>query len=424
MDLFKVFLPNGNALHIFAMLEWLSSALTILYETAQYYTGDVNVLQTTKVKKWGDAEVSRLGFGCMRLPLQADGSIDREKAFEMIDTAYRGGVNYFDTAYGYHKGESELFLGEALKKYPRDKVYVATKLPIPHVKNPEHTVEILEEQLKKTQLDYIDNYMLHGINGSQISKMKELGIYETLTEKKRQGVIRRLGFSYHGDYDSLCELVDNYEWDFVQIQINYLDFIMLDAQALYDKLCEKEIPIIVMEPVRGGFLANPPDDVKKVMSSFEEGKINPAGWALRWCAGMANMPVILSGMSTMEQVTENLETFSTAEPLTDEQNKMLAKCRDIIMNTKSIPCTGCRYCMDCPFGVDIPKAFSIYNEYELFKNAFRANNNYRMLRESGHSAELCEACGVCVPQCPQNIQIPDEMPKIHETLLALAEQFK
>ncbi|MDR2932860.1 MAG: aldo/keto reductase, partial [Oscillospiraceae bacterium] len=366
--------------------------------------------------KWGGIEVSRLGFGCMRLPLNADGAIDRETAAEMIDTAYKRGVNYFDTAFGYHNGESEIFTGEALRRYPRDSYYIATKLPMPRITSEAAVDDTFNEQLRKTGMDYFDFYLLHGLNGSRLEAIKNFKIYEKMQEKKKQGLIKRLGFSFHGDFEALCTLVDTYEWDFVQIQINYVDYVMTDAKALYDKLCEKDIPIIVMEPVRGGFLANPPEAVKKEMDAFEGGVVTPAGWAMRWCISMDNMPVILSGMSTMEQVAENLDTFDNVDGLTDAQAAFLDRCRDTIIGAKSIPCTGCRYCMDCPYGVDIPAVFSTYNEYMLFKNAFRAINNYAMITGRDAGADKCVACGACVPLCPQDIPIPDQMPEIHTLL--------
>jgi len=382
-------------------------------------------MKTTKVAQWGGKEVSRLGFGCMRLPLNEDGTINRTLAAEMLDEAYNSGVNYFDTAFGYHNGESELFVGEALKKYPRDKISIATKLPMSQIHEEVQVEEIFNKQLEKTQMEYFDFYMLHGMNGMHLPKMKNFDVYSKMKAKKDAGIIKQLGFSFHGDYATLCELVDNYEWDFVQIQINYLDYIMIDSKELYDKLCEKNIPVIVMEPVRGGFLANPPEEVAAKMSSFEGGAVSPAAWAMRWCIHMENMPVILSGMTTMEQVKDNINTFSVADKLTTAQIALLEECRDIVMQAKSVPCTGCRYCMDCPSGVDIPKIFSIYNEYQLFKNAFRANNNYNViLSASGHGSEQCIFCGICVPLCPQGIDIPAELAAAHEVLSPLAERFK
>ncbi len=373
-------------------------------------------MKKTKVAQWGGIEVSRLGFGCMRLPQTPEGKIDREKAFAMIDTAYKSGVNYFDTAYGYHGGESERFIGEALAKYPRDSYYLATKLPLNQVKKPEDTDAIFAEQLAKTGKSYFDFYMLHGINGSRIEPMRRLGIYENLIEKKKSGKIGRIGFSFHGDYEALCELVDNYAWDFVQIQINYVDYAMTGADKLYEKLCEKNIPVVVMEPVRGGYLANPPTGVTEAVQAFEGGVVTPAGWALRWCIDKDNMPVILSGMSTMEQVKENIETFSTASKMTPGQTAFVNTLAGIIIGAKAIPCTGCGYCMDCPSGVDIPRVFATYNEYNLFHNRFRANGNYSALSARNAAADACVNCGVCVPLCPQGIKIPELMPGVHDLL--------
>ena len=363
-------------------------------------------MKTTKVEKWGNIEVSRLGFGCMRLPLDEKGAIHREKAFAMIDKAYKSGVNYFDTAYGYHSGESEVFTGEALRRYPRDSYYIATKFPMMLLKEEAQIEAFFQEQLRKTGMEYFDFYLLHGLNGARIKPMKELGVYEKMQEKKKAGLIKRLGFSFHGDYKALCELVDNYAWDFVQIQINYVDYIMTDAKALYDKLTEKGIPIVVMEPVRGGFLASPPESVVKEMAAFDGGKVTPAGWALRWCVNMGNMPVILSGMSTMEQLDENLDTFSQDVTFTAEQKQLVEHCRNLIMDIKSIPCTACGYCMDCPSGVNIPGVFARHNQYELFHVGFRLAGDRRQMMEDGCWADSCVKCGICVPLCPQGIDIP------------------
>jgi predicted aldo/keto reductase-like oxidoreductase len=372
-------------------------------------------MKRTKVEKWGGIEVSRLGFGCMRLPTNEDRTIDREKSLAMIDKAYKAGVNYFDTAYNYINGTSEIFTGDALRRYPRDSYYFATKLPVSRIIEEAQVDEIFTEQLKKTGLEYFDFYMLHGMNGMRIKPMRELGIYDKLIAKKEAGLIRRLGFSFHGDYEALCELVDNFKWDFVQIQINYLDYIMTDAKALYDKLTEKGIPVVVMEPVRGGYLANPPDSVKDEMKAFEGGKVTPAGWAMRWCISMENMPVILSGMNAMEQVDENLDTFSRDDAiLTDAQRDFLGRCADMIMNAKAIPCTGCAYCMDCPSGVNIPLVFAKYNQYKLFHNSFRMFNDRQELIAKGAWADACVKCGVCVPLCPQGIDIPARLEEIEK----------
>lgn len=366
-----------------------------------------------------DVSVSRLGFGCMRFPTLEDGKIDRVKAAGLVDLAYQSGVNYFDTAYGYHGGESELFIGEALKQYPRDSFYLADKLPIWLVSKPEDTDNLFQEQLVKTQVEFFDFYLIHALNAPRWKAVKENGVLDKLTEFKKQGKLRRLGFSYHGDLATYLELVDAFDWDFVQLQVNYVDWLGIDAKAYYDKLCEKKIPCVVMEPVRGGFLASPPDEVKADMATFEGGVVTPAGWAMRWCIDKDNMPVILSGMSAGEQVRENLATFSEADKLTEAQAAFLERCAEKIAGIKAIPCTACGYCMPCPFGVDIPEIFGAYNRYKLYGNAFRSNADYKDLLDRGHGADQCTKCGACALQCPQSIDIPGRLPEMHDFLLAL-----
>jgi len=370
----------------------------------------------TKVGKWGGIEVSRLGFGAMRLPLTEDRKIDRDKASRLIDRAIEGGVNYFDTAYNYHNEESELFLGEALGAYPRNEFYLATKLPLSRVTAEDQVSVIFEEQLKKLKTDYIDLYMLHGMNGGRMDLLKQLKLAEKLLRLKEKGLIRNMGFSYHGFGEVFQELIDMGVWDFAQIQINYLDYKMIDAKALYDTLLAADIPCVCMEPVRGGYLANPPDEARAVLDSFGGPAITPAGWCFRWCMSMPNIAVTLSGMTTMEQLEENLDTFSAPRVLTPDAWETLDKVAGIISNTKAVPCTECRYCMECPSGVDIPEVFRIYNIYKLFKSPHRVVEDFGALDRAGKNADKCVKCGVCAPKCPQYIDIPGNLEEVYGIL--------
>jgi len=369
-----------------------------------------------KIEQWGGIEVSRLGFGIMRMPIGEDKKMDRAKASAMLHKAIASGVNYFDSAYLYHGGESELFLGEELKRYPRESYYLATKLPTFTVDTEEKFYSIFNEQLAKLQTDYIDFYLLHGMSGARLPNVKKLGIVEKLVQLKKEGKIRRMGFSYHGDQASFDELIDMGVWDFAQIQINYLDNQIIVARGLYDKLVKANVPCVCMEPVRGGFLADPPEDVKTMMAGFEGGSVSPAGWGFRWCMDKDNMAVILSGMSTMEQVEENLATFSEDHKITPAQEEMLASAVKIINDIRAIPCTGCRYCMECPSGVDIPEIFRIYNHFKLFKNGFRASEEYSALRRNEHSVDQCTRCDACTPLCPQEMSVPDKLVEAKELL--------
>ena len=369
-------------------------------------------------------ELPQLGFGAMRLPQTPEGKIDRERAGAMVDRAYAAGVNYFDTAYPYHNRESQDFLSEALSKYPRESYFYATKLPIWLINNRQDVANVFEEQLRECRVEYFDFYLIHALDSDRYGKLDDHGVYEYLLEKKKAGIIKNLGFSFHGDYDTMVKLCENYKWDFAMIQINYVDDVMLEAGKLYNTLKKHDIPTIAMEPVRGGFLSNPPQAAVDVMENFDGLKLSPPAWALRWCRDKSNIVVTLSGMSTMEQVEENLDVFAnTPDNLTAAEADMLAQARDIMLAIKTVPCTLCRYCMDCPMGVDIPRTFEVYNQYKLFPNAFRGGINYGALARKNGDASHCTKCGVCAPMCPQGIDIPSRLADVHEELEPLRLKF-
>ena len=378
-------------------------------------------------------EISQLGFGAMRLPTLEDGKIDWELSTKMIDWAYEAGINYFDTAYPYHGGESQVFLGETLKKYPRDSYHFATKLPTWMIKSKEGMEEIFNQQLENCRMEYFDFYMIHGLGEDRYGLIEQHGIYDYLLEQKEAGRIKFLGFSYHGNYETFKRLFDNYKWDFAMIQYNYVDDIMLGTGKYYDIMEACGVPTMVMGPVRGKFLATPPQAALDVMESFgmesvgaegEGGKYTPAAWALRWCRSRPNVAVTISGMSTMEQLEENIRTFALApEQLTQAEAAMLAQARDIMLETKTIPCTYCGYCIDCPAGVDIPRIFEVYNQYKLFPNEFRAGIGYGKLVRNGKGVDKCIGCGACNPICPQKIDIPVRLESLQEELEPLRQRF-
>ena len=369
-------------------------------------------------------EISQLGFGAMRLPTLDTGKIDWEQSAKMIDCAYEAGVNYFDTAYPYHGGESQLFLGETLKKYPRESFHFATKLPTWMINSKHAMIDIFNAQLKNCSVDYFDFYMIHALGEDRYHLVDQHGIYDYLLEQKKAGRIKFLGFSYHGNYETFKKLFDNYKWDFAMIQHNYVDEILLESGKLYDIMVKHDVPCMIMEPVRGSFLANPPQVVLDEMQTFEGGKYSPAAWALRWCRDKSNAPVTISGMSTMEQVEENIRTFAqTPEKLTDIEANMLTHVRDMMLAIKTIPCTYCGYCMDCPAGVDIPHLFEVYNQYKLFPNEFRAGIGYGKFVRDGHGFDRCTQCGICSPLCPQHIDIPANLAALHEALEPLRQKF-
>ena len=363
-----------------------------------------------------DVKVSLLGMGCMRLPKvdPEKEDIDYEKAQEIIDYAYANGVNYFDTAYGYHGGQSELFVGQALKKYPRESFFLASKMPIWCVKEKGDVERIFNEQLQRCQTDYFDFYLFHSQNAANFQKCQEFGVYEFLSQMKAEGKIRRLGFSFHDTPEVLWHICDTYPWDFAQIQLNYLDWEMQDAKTQYQILNDREIPVIVMEPVRGGALASP-CEAADILFREERPDKSVASWAIRFAASLPGVLTVLSGMSNMEQVRDNVDTMTRFEPLTDREREVIDEALEAYRKKDTVPCTGCRYCMDCPFGVDIPKMFSLYNHYVLDRDGEDYLEAYEAQPES-ERADQCQACGACMEKCPQHIRIPDQMVTIRETV--------
>ena len=361
-------------------------------------------------------EVSLLGMGCMRLPKldPEKPDIDYVKAQEIIDYAYSHGVNYFDTAYVYHGGQSESFIGQALKKYPRESYFLATKMPIWCVKKQEDVERIFNEQLQKCQVDYFDFYLFHAQDAGNFKKCQEFGVYEFLSRMKAEGKIRRLGFSFHDTPEVLRHICDTYDWDFAQIQLNYLDWEMQDARTQYQILADRGIPVVVMEPVRGGALASP-CDAANILVREERPDKSVASWAIRFVASLPGVLTVLSGMSDMEQVRDNVDTMTNFEPLTERDREIIDAALEAYRKKDTVPCTGCRYCMDCPFGVDIPKMFALYNHFVLDKDEEDYLEAYRAQPEET-LADKCRACGACLSKCPQHIKIPEKMAAIRETV--------
>lgn len=363
-----------------------------------------------------DTTVPLLGFGCMRLPTNADGEIDYPKAQAMIQKAYDNGVNYFDTAYMYHGGKSEVFLGDTLPKYPRDSYYLTSKFPVGWCKSVEDIDRIFNEQLERCKAEYFDFYLLHALDAEKFETVKQFGIYEKMLEYKAQGKIRRLGFSFHDKPEVIDAITDAYQFDFAQIQFNYVDWVQQDAERTYKILESKDIPIVVMEPVRGGFLHRLPDAMTEVFKAKDPEASN-ASWAIRWVANHPMVKVILSGMSTMEQVDDNLEVLSNFKPLTEDELKTIEKVRDMLLSQPGVPCTACEYCIsECPMGIEIPKIFKLYNDYTQNLNVGQLKRGYKELE---HKADECISCGACVAKCPQHIEIYTELAKIHDLIQKL-----
>ncbi len=366
-------------------------------------------------------EASVLGFGAMRFPTK-DGAIDRAAALEMIDYAYQNGVTYFDTAWPYHGGTSENVLGEALKRYPRESFFLADKMPVWEVNSEADMERVFQEQLNKCQVEYFDFYLLHALGEKRIQHCIEIGAFDFVKRKKAEGKIRFIGFSFHDKNEKFEKIADYFPWDFAQIQYNYIDVHTMDADFLYEALASRGIPAVVMEPVRGGTLAQLPDEVAAILKEFAPNR-SMASWAVRWVASKPNVKVLLSGMSSMEQVHDNVASLSDkAYKLSKEETALLDKATQTLLSFKTIPCTGCRYCMDCPFGVNIPEVFSIYNYFSMFKNEARTRRDYFDNMDAKKRADNCQKCGVCLSKCPQQIDIPGELERVHQALKAIEKK--
>lgn len=363
------------------------------------------IMEMRNIDKLG-VSTSLLGFGCMRFPTLENGEIDRELSVKMLDMAFERGVNYYDTAYPYHNGESELFLGEYLNGKERESYFLATKLPVWQIDCVEDARKMFETQLSRLQKDYIDFYLLHAMDRERFEKMRDLGVIDFCEELKAQGRIRFLGFSFHDDYEVFEEMINYKDWDFCQIQYNYMDVNEQAGDKGYKLTVEKNVPLVIMEPVKGGSLANLPEEIRDILGTPDN---STASFALRFVASRPNVKVVLSGMSTMEQVEDNLNTFSNFTPLSEEEEQNIVKVREALNNRVRNGCTGCNYCMPCPKGVDIPKNFRIWNKYNVYGNLDELRNNVRNIQNDGKWAEACVSCGLCETKCPQRILIRDNL---------------
>ena len=355
--------------------------------------------------------VSLLGFGCMRFPTTKEGKIDEARAAQMIDEAMKAGVNYYDTAYMYHDGASERFLGKVLPKYPRDSYYLATKLPVMMIKSRAHAEEVFAEQLERLQADHVDYLLLHALNRHTFEeRVVGYGLIELCEQWRKEGKIRYLGFSFHDDNATFEKILRHYPWDFCQVQYNYMDTENQAGDAGVKLAGELGIPVIVMEPIRGGSLVRFPDEIKNAFSAINPTR-NLANWALSWVATHPEVKVVLSGMSTLGQLRDNLKTFRHFAPLTQEEMAGVSDVVRQIAERIRVGCTGCRYCMPCPKGVDIPRAFAIYNEEAMHGHTPHYRKQY--LRGKPESlASACVSCGACVSKCPQHIAIPEKLKEV------------
>lgn len=309
-------------------------------------------------------EISRLGYGGMRFPKNGD-EVDVDAAVQLLRKAYEMGINYFDTAMVYHKGESEKIFGKAFEPYARDSYFIADKMSIWLCSDEEDMKARFYNQLKTLKTDYIDFYLVHSLNRNHYKKVKDLHCVEFLQQMKQEGKIKHLGFSFHDTYQVFTQILNDYTWDFVQIQLNYLDWHNQGAEQLYRELERRNLPVMVMEPVRGGYLATIDSERAKPFLELEPQR-SIASWAIRWVESLPQVAVVLSGMSDLQQLEDNVATMTHFEPMNEQELAAIDRVVEEIRKVNEIPCTGCRYCMDCPMGVDIPEIFSIYSQYKIF----------------------------------------------------------
>lgn len=363
-------------------------------------------------KKFQDLQLSSLGMGCMRLPILQDSKqIDIIAVKQMVKYAMDNGINYFDTAWGYHDGQSEKVMGEVLSDYPRETFYLASKFPGYDSTTLSRPQEIFEEQLKRCKTDYFDFYMFHNVCESNIDGYldEKYGIFDFLMQQKRQGKIRHLGFSTHGTLDTMNRFMDAYgaEMEFCQIQLNWLDWDFQNAKTKLELLKAKNIPVWVMEPLRGGSLCNVEDKYKDTLNQFAD--YTMVEWAFRFLQSINNVVVTLSGMSNMQQLVDNISIFKQDKPLNSQQREKLLSVAKTMTSAKTLPCTSCRYCTTyCPLQLDIPWMIELYNEHVYSNGGFIAPFALRSLPEEKRPS-ACIACKACESVCPQNIKISEMM---------------
>lgn len=358
-------------------------------------------------------EGKKLGFGLMRLPLtdaNDKGSIDIEALKEMVDTFMEQGFTYFDTAWMYCAFKSENAVKEALTdRYPRDRYTLTTKLHASYLKTKEDRDRIFEEQRQKTGVDYFDYYLIHAIDQELYSIYNEMDCFNWLIEKKKQGLVKHIGFSYHDSAEFLDQvLTEHPEMEFVQLQMNYLDWESAEVQSrkCYEVAIKHGKPVIVMEPVKGGILADVPAEVRESFAAYHPDLSVPS-WAIRFVASLDNVAMVLSGMSNMEQLTDNISYMKEFVPMNAEETELVHKAAEMIKDSIAIPCTGCSYCTEgCPMQIAIPDLFRVYNKSKRGEiTDVEANEEYRQLTESGGKARECLACGQCQVACPQHLEI-------------------
>ena len=390
-------------------------------------------------------EISLLGYGCMRFPTYDTGeknargrkimAIDMEKSKALIDHAYANGITHYDTAWNYHNGKSAEAIGSLLKNYPRESFTLCNKMPGWLITGPEKAKELFETQLQQCGVEYFDYYLCHAISAKEgyDKPYEELGGYEVLAKEKEAGRIKRLGFSFHGSKELFTYILDKRQWDFVLLQINYLDWVDQEAEFFYNEAEKRGIPCMIMEPLKGGELASLTPDANEILEKAAPGK-SIASWAFRYVGSLPNVLCVLSGMTEMEHLKDNLNTFGNFKPLSEEERAALEKAIAEYRKYERIGCTACRYCMPCKYGVDIPAVFAAYNKcvkesnipdmkgprdgkFEKKKRAFLATYNNTV--PEGARADKCIGCGACKSACPQKLDVPELITQIKDMVKEL-----
>lgn len=364
-----------------------------------------------------DWKVSALGFGCMRFPvIDGDsGRIDEKPAAEMLYYAIDHGVNYFDTAYLYHSGQSEGFVGKTLQGAYRDKVKIATKLPCWKVEQKEDFDLLLNEQLERLKTEQIDFYLLHALNEKSWQKMEQLGVLPWAEKALADGRIAHLGFSFHDEYPVFKTIIDAYNWEFCQIQYNYMDVDYQAGKKGLEYAAEKDLAVVIMEPIRGGRLVDPPQQIQDIWEQSETQR-TPADWSLQWLWNQPEVSIVLSGMSEIQHVVENVTSAekSGIQNLLEEELDTVTRVREEYEDLALIPCTRCGYCIPCPEGVDIPRILNIYNDSIMYDKHEYAKTDYNDWLPVDNRANLCVSCLECEEKCPQGIPISEWMVKIDQ----------
>ena len=365
----------------------------------------------------GEETIKKLGFGLMRLP-QQDGQIDLPQVCDMVDLFLAHGYTYFDTAWGYNDGDSEIAIGKALvQRYPRDSFQLATKLPAFFAADAASARRMIDTSLQRTGAGYIDYYLLHNLDEFRTSLYEEYGLWDYIKELQQRGLVRHWGFSFHAQAEHLEKLLTEHpDVEFVQLQINYADWenVRIQSRRCYEVARRHGKPIVIMEPVKGGLLAAPPEPVRQLLQQADP-SLSPAAWAMRFAASLDGVLTVLSGASNLEQLQENIATMDDFRPLDEAEWQLLAQARQMIAELPLVPCTSCRYCVsDCPENIMIPQLLEILNVYRIYGNLRQSRGSYEWAMTTSGKAGDCLACGQCESVCPQHLDVSEYMRELAE----------